>query len=375
MVNNKNGNKSPDDFLKEIQRAKLGRLRLYVGFAAGVGKTHKMLQEAHRLQDEGIDVVIGVAETHEREETEKLLEGLEIIPKKEMNYKGYTLKEMDLEKVIERDPEVVVVDELPHINIPPAKNEHRYMDVEEIIEAGINVMSAMNIQHLQSLNDIVEDITGITVNGQVPDRILDKAQEVILIDITPEKLRERLREGKLYKKEEIDKALNNFFNKSNLSALRELSLREIADNTFKRREEPDVNIQDKVLICIQKEKSAGRLIRRGGKLANRLQTNFLVLHILPKKEKELNKEYKDKIERWKEIVNGFNDGELILKQTKGRSISETIADVAKENNITHIILGETQKPKWVEIFKGSIVDNIMRNTTGIDIHIVAAKDE
>lgn len=370
--------KTPEEFLQEIYQDEKGKLKLFVGAAPGVGKSYRILLEAHDLKKQGVDIVIGLIETHGRKETAERIKDLEIIPKKIIEYKDKKLEELNIEKIIERRPDVVIIDELAHTNVPGSKNKKRYMDVEEILDAGINVVSAVNIQHIESVHDIVQHITGVAVRERIPDRILDIAHEVILIDVTPEMLRQRLIEGKIYSQEKIDQALNNFFTKNNLGALRELSLREIADDVDEKLLKSDIvftdsgptGVAEKILVCVQYGPSAEKLIRRGWRIANRLNAELYVLNVLIDHRGNISQEQRKRIRGWKKLAVEFN-AKFILERSRQRKIPQVITDVAKEHHITQIILGQSARTRWEEITKGSIVNSIMRNSKNIDIHIVS----
>jgi two-component system sensor histidine kinase KdpD len=371
--------KTPEEILHEIERLKRGKLKVYIGSAPGVGKTYRLLQEAHELKAEGIDVVIGLIETHNRKDTANLIGDMETVPKKKINYKGRILEEMDTAAIIKRAPDVVLVDELAHTNVPTSPNEKRYMDVEEILKAGINVLSAVNIQHLESLHDIVEQITGVKVRERIPDHVLHQmANEIILIDVTPEILRKRLAEGKIYDMSKVEQALTHFFTSSNLGALRELSLREVADDVderiakakFQNGKTGPTRVHEKIMVCVQYGGNAEKLIRRGWRIASRLKTDLLILHVTNEASMNRSAEDRKKIQEWKKLATQFN-ARFIAEQTGKRTVAETIRDVAVENGITQIILGQSARSRWEEITKGSIVNNIMRHASGIDIHIVA----
>ncbi|MBH0155372.1 MULTISPECIES: KdpD-like non-kinase potassium sensor [Fictibacillus] len=370
--------KTPEEFLQEIYQDEKGKLKLFVGAAPGVGKSYRILLEAHDLKKQGVDIVIGLIETHGRKETAERIKDLEIIPKKIIEYKDKKLEELNIEKIIERRPDVVIIDELAHTNVPGSKNKKRYMDVEEILDAGINVVSAVNIQHIESVHDIVQHITGVAVRERIPDRILDIAHEVILIDVTPEMLRQRLIEGKIYAQEKIDQALNNFFTKNNLGALRELSLREIADDVDEKLLKSDIvftdsgptGVAEKILVCVQYGPSAEKLIRRGWRIANRLNAELYVLNVLIDHRGNISQEQRKRIRGWKKLAVEFN-AKFILERSRQRKIPQVITDVAKEHHITQIILGQSARTRWEEITKGSIVNSIMRNSKNIDIHIVS----
>ena len=362
--------KSPEDFLKDIEDSKKGQFKLYIGSAPGVGKTYRMLQEAHEMRQSGIDVLIGLIESHGRKETEGLIQDLEIIPLKDIPYKGHQLKELDVAAIVARNPEVVFIDELAHTNVPGSKNKKRYEDVLEILNQGIDVISAVNIQHLESLHDKIQQITGVKVRERVPDTILQEAKEIILIDVTPEILQERLRAGKIYDPTKIQQALQNFFNNNNLSALRELALREVADDVDERIEKINeahgitfFNGTEKIMVCVQYDANAEMLIRRGWRFAKRLNAPFYVLHIASKPNET-------HLRRWKDLCNQFN-ATFIVEDKDGRSIPRLITDIAMKYRVTQIVMGQSARSRWEEITKGSIVNNIMRYTDGIDIHIVA----
>ncbi len=369
--------KTPEELLKEIQDESRGKLKLYIGAAPGVGKTYKMLQDAHDLDLEGIDVVIGLIETHGRNETEKQIKNLEHVPLKEIKYKNKTFYELNVERILERKPDIVLVDELAHTNITGSKNSKRYMDVEEILSAGIDVMSAVNIQHLESVHDIVENITGIKVRERIPDTFVNKAHEILLVDVTPITLRKRLSEGKIYATEKINQSLTNFFTEINLSALRELALREVADDVDEKIEQSNghsftgpIGLHEKILVCVQFSQTAEKLIRTGWRMANRLKAELYILNVVDQDPLDMTDQMKQKIDYWRELCKQFN-ATFLLEQKGRRKPSKVIVEVAKRNFITKILLGQSARTRWEEIKRGSIVNEIMRETTNIDIHIVA----
>ncbi|RTR26610.1 sensor histidine kinase KdpD [Robertmurraya yapensis] len=369
--------KTPEEYLRDIGESKRGKLKLYIGAAPGVGKSYKMLQEAHDLRSEGNDVVIAFIEAHKRKDTEALIKDLEIIPLKEIIYKGKSFYEVDVDAIIQRKPDFVIVDELAHTNIPGSNHPKRYMDVEEILEAGIDVMSAMNIQHIESVNDIVQQITGIVVRERVPDTFLQKANELQLIDVTPEALRKRLAEGKIYSSNKIEQSLRNFFTTTNLAALRELALREIANEVDEKIEQTSgklldgpIGIHEKILVCVHYGPTAEKLIRRGWRMANRLKAELYILNVTSENPEHFSLEKKRKIEQWQELAKQFH-ASFILEQQNNRKPSDVIIEVAKRHFITQILLGQSARTRWEEIKKGSIVNTIMRKTSNIDIHIVA----
>ncbi|WP_078411262.1 KdpD-like non-kinase potassium sensor [Priestia abyssalis] len=369
--------KTPDELLDEIRESRRGKLKLYIGAAPGVGKSYKMLQDAYDLRNEGRDVVIGLIETHGRKETEGLIRDLEIIPLKEINYKERVFSELNVEEIIKRHPEFVVVDELAHTNIPGSKNQKRYMDVEEILEAGINVMSAVNIQHLESVHDIVQNISHVAVRERVPDTFIQKANEIQLIDVSPETLRKRMKDGKIYATEKIEQSLNNFFTISNLSALRELALREVANDVDEKLEqsvgsslEGPYGIHEKILVCVQYGPTAEKLIRRGWRMANRLKAELYILNVTNEGPEAFSQEKQQKIEQWMLLAEQF-EATFLLERQYNRKPAKVIIDIAKKYYITQILLGQSARTRWEEIRRGSIVNAIMRDTSNIDIHIVA----
>lgn len=348
-----------------------GRLKLYIGAAPGVGKTYKMLTDAGQMKKEGTDVVIGFIETHGRSETAEQIENLEQVPLLEIVYKDRPFYELNVEAILRRAPKVVLVDELAHTNIPGSKQSKRYQDVMELLDEGIDVLAAVNIQHLESVHDIVQTITGVRVNERVPDLFVQQADEIQLIDVTPETLQKRLREGKIYPSHRIQKSLQNYFQLSNLAALRELVLREIADEVDEKLERQHgtdyrgpLGVHEKILICVQHNITAERLIRRGYRMANRLNAELYILHVTRDAMEE-----KEKVDYVRQLCSTFDAHFLLLKSNK--RIAHAIVSEAKKHFITQILLGQSARTRWEEIWKGSIVNTIMRQTCNIDIHIVA----
>lgn len=362
---------------------KRGKHKIFIGMAPGVGKTYRMLEEGYALKQEGIDVVIGLLETHGRKETADKAAGLEIIPRKEIVRSGLTLTEMDTDAIIKRclstsryasTPQLVLVDELAHTNVPGSPREKRYEDVEVILAAGIDVYSTMNVQHLESLNDVVARITGVVVRERVPDRILNDADEVVVVDVTPETLQERLLEGKIYAQPKIQQALDNFFQRRNLIALRELALREVADNI----EEEAIattpngqfcNIHERVLVCVSTYPNSVQLLRRGARIANYMNAGLYVLFVA-NPERFLTKEESLHIDTCEKLCKEF-DGTFI-RQTNS-NIAQAIAQVAEKYRITQIVIGESQRSRWQILLKGSLTQKLVRLLKNIDIHIIASE--
>lgn len=354
---------------------KRGHHKIIIGAAPGVGKTYRMLQEAQNLKRIGVDVVVGYFEPHGRKETIALLEGLEIVPRKVIDYKGVKLEELNTEAVIDRLPRTVLVDELAHTNAKGSKYAKRYEDVEEILAAGISVVSTVNIQHIESLNDIVARITGIQVQERVPDSIIDAADEIVLVDISVDELQDRLKKGKIYAKEKIEQSLNNFFKKGNLVALRELALREVANSVEEQAQADPIfcpidatGIHERILVCISTHPDAQRLIRRGFRIADRMCGELIILFV-KLKGKKLPDEYWHSLEKHKELTKTLGGRFLEVEAT---DISDAIVDVAKKQKVTQIIVGESLKePCFFNPFKPAIPYQIFKRTANIDVYIVA----
>jgi two-component system sensor histidine kinase KdpD len=342
--------------------------------APGVGKTFRMLEEAHALKKEGIDVVIGILETHGRKETAKKAEGLEIVPRKKILRGGLTLTEMDTDAIVARSPQLVLVDELAHTNVPDQEREKRYQDVEVILAAGIDVYSTVNIQHLESLNDLVARITGVVVRERIPDRLLEEADEVVVVDVTPETLEERLLEGKIYAPQKIQQARQNFFQRRNLIALRELALREVADNC----EEDAIactpaaqfcNIHERVLVCVSTYPNSVQLLRRGARIAGYMNAPLYAVFV-EDSDRFLTKEESLHIETCEKLCKEFG-GTLI--RVKSHDIATAIADVAQKYHITQIVIGESQRSRWKILLQGSLTQKLVRLLKNVDLHIMATE--
>lgn len=336
--------KSAQYFLDLIKKSKRGRFKIYIGMSAGVGKTFRMLQEARTLLKNGIDAKIGFIETHNRKETHELLESLPIIPRRKLFYKGKELEEMDVQAIINLRPEVVIVDELAHTNIEGSKNEKRWQDVLDILSAGINVISAVNIQHIESLNEEIKQITGVEVKERVPDSVLAQADEVVNIDLTADELITRLKEGKIYQAEKIETALQNFFKSEHILQLRELALKEVASQVERKVETElgnrNTGIHETYLACIStQEKSAKKIIRKTARMANHFNSKWYVLYV------QTSKENFDKIplDKQRHLINNFKLatelGAEIIK-IKSSSVSTTIFEQAIQRNVTTICMGK-----------------------------------
>ena len=331
-------------FLNMIRRSHRGIFKIYIGMIAGVGKTYRMLQEAHELIDNNIDVKIGYIETHGRAGTESQLQGLPIIPRKKIFYKGKELEEMDIDAILLQHPELVIVDELAHTNVEGSRNEKRWQDVMELLEAGINVVSAVNIQHIESLNEEIRNIAGIVVKERIPDKVLQEADEVVNIDLTAEELISRLKAGKIYRPEKIQIALNNFFRTDNILQLRELALKEVAFRVERKVESQVLSVapkrNEKILACISSnEHTPRRVIRKAYKIASRYNTNFIALFV------QAQSELPDRIKlsSQRHLINHFK---LItelggtIEQIQSDKITDTIIETCRKNNITTICMGQ-----------------------------------
>jgi two-component system, OmpR family, sensor histidine kinase KdpD len=356
------------------------RHKIFIGMAPGVGKTYKMLEEAQQLKEEGIDVVIGILETHGRAETAQKAVGLEIIPRKTYFVKNTTFEELDTDAVLERSlqkrgssPQLVLIDELAHTNLPGCQREKRYQDVEVILNAGIDVYSTVNIQHIETLNDTVARITGVVVRERIPDRLLDEATEVVVIDVTPETLEERLREGKIYAANNIGQSLENFFQRRNLIALRELALRKVA-HTLEEGNNSSLlrqfcNIHERVLVCVSTYPNSLQLLRRGARIADYMNARLYAVFIADP-DRFLNKEESLHIEICEHLCQEFG-GDFL--RSNNHNIAKEIAKIAVDNHITQIVIGESQQPRWKKLLKGSFSQRLMDliRHKNIDLHIIA----
>ncbi|MDP8963823.1 MAG: universal stress protein [Cyanobacteriota bacterium] len=347
-----------------------GKHKMYIGMAPGVGKTYRMLEEAHDLKEQGIDVVIGVLETHGRAETAQKALGLEVVPKKAIVHGGVMLGEMDTDAILARQPQLVLVDELAHTNVPGSAREKRYEDVEVILEAGIDVYSTVNIQHLESLNDLVAKITGVVVRERIPDRLLDEATEVVVVDVTPETLQERLIEGKIYAPEKIEQSLQNFFQRRHLVALRELALREVADNIEEAAFEHQVcSIHERVLVCVSTYPNSAQLLRRGARVASVMRARLFAVFI-DHPERFLTKDESLYVETCEHLCRQVG-GEFL--RVKGTNVAEAIAQTAQKYHITQVVLGQSQKSRWELFWRGSLVQQLVRYLKDVDLHVIATE--
>jgi two-component system sensor histidine kinase KdpD len=357
-----------------IRQQQRGRLKVYLGFAAGVGKTYEMLQEGHRLKRQGVDVVIGVVETHGRAETAAQIGDLEQVPRRRVEYRGVVLEEMDLDAVLARRPTVALVDELAHTNAPGSRHAKRYQDVEELLRAGINVISTLNIQHLESLYDLVEKSTGVKVKERIPDYVLGMADQLVNVDVSAEDLRDRLLGGKVYPSERVGLALESFFTPANLTRLRELALAEIAHLLDRHRRErggaEEQTGADRVMVCLSsRSPNAEALLRKGARLAARLGAPWYAVYIQTPKEslERTDAATQRRITNILEVADKLGATSLPFK---GTDVVSTIAAFVKEYGITHIVMGRTQRPWYRRWFGQSVLDRLLRTIPGVDILVV-----
>ncbi len=374
---------SPEALLEAARReeSRAGKLRIFVGAAPGVGKTYALLENARARQSDGYDVVVGVVETHGRKETEALLAGLEIIPRRRVEYRGQTLEEMDLDAIIARRPQIAVVDELAHTNAPGSRHPKRYLDVEELLRNGINVYTTINVQHIESLNDVVAQITRVRVRETVPDTIFDRADAVELVDLTPADLIQRLKEGKVYIPEQAGRALEHFFSPANLTALRELALRRTAERVdeqllteMQARAIPGPwAAGERILVCVSEDPRAAGLVRFTKRLADRLRAPWTALYVESRRSLQLSEEERDRIADTLRLAQALG-GEQVTIPGGDRRIADDVIAYAQANNITQVVIGKTHRSRWFEIIHGSIVHDLVRRCGNISIHVIAGDD-
>ncbi len=374
----------PDELLARVQaeeqQDQRGHLKIFLGYAAGVGKTYAMLEAAHQRKDEGIDVVIGYVETHGRLETEAMAKGIEIIPRKQIEYRGVKLPEMDIDAVLSRHPRLALVDELAHTNAPGSRHAKRYHDVEELLSVGIDVYTTLNIQHLESMNDVVAQITGTTVRETIPDRVLDEVTDIELIDLPPEELLNRLKEGKVYIPEQAERAIGKFFRKGNLTALRELSMRRAAervdDQMRSYMETRAISgpwaAGERLLVCISAGTLSERLVRSTRRLADELKAEWFAVFVETPDQASMPQEQRDRIARLLQLAEELGAQSSIIP---GRSVAETVMEYARRHNVTKVIAGKPVRSFWIDLIRGSVVDQLVRLSGPIDIYVVSSETE
>jgi two-component system sensor histidine kinase KdpD len=364
-------------FLQMIRKSQRGRLKIYLGYGPGVGKTYQMLIEAHRLQADGIDVVVGMVETHGRAETAKLLDGLQVIPRRKMEYHGIVVEEMDLDAVLARKPQVVLVDELAHTNAPDSRNPKRYQDVQEILAAGIHVISALNVQHLESLYNTVEKLLNVKVRERLPDSVLAEADVVVNVDLAAEDLQRRLEEGKVYPKDRVPSALQNFFTSSNLEHLRELTMRELASQLdLKRREvksaAPQTSGADQIMVCLSSRgPNSAKLLRYASRLAGRLNRNWYALYVQTPSEEPTAIDAKTQRLLGDTLTLAAELGATVF-QYKGTDVADTILRFAREYRVGNVVIGRPRPvPMWKKL-KGerSVASALIEKSEGVTVIVV-----
>src|SRR4051794_1352321 len=369
----------PEALLEAAKLEGRGRLRIFLGAAPGVGKTYEMLASAQRKLREGVDVVVAVVETHGRRETEALLQGLEVVPRREVEYGEHRLTEMDLDAILKRRPALVLVDELAHTNAAGSRHPKRYLDIEELLAAGISVYTTLNIQHVESLNDVVARITRIRGRQTVPDSILDQADEIELVDLTPDDLIQRLREGKVHVPHRAERAVRNYFRPGNLTALRELALR----RTAQRVDEQLLSHMrahaiagpwaagERILVCASEAPSTAGLIRYARRVAERLQVPWTAIYVETARTQRLTDPERDRIADFLRLAERLGAATITIP---GRNIAEEVVAYATANNITQIVIGKSNRSRWFEMVHGSVVHELVRKTESISVHVISSDD-
>ncbi|HWO00429.1 MAG TPA: universal stress protein, partial [Blastocatellia bacterium] len=354
-----------ESLLAREEQARRSRLRIYIGAAPGVGKTYQMLEDAHQIEKQGVDIVIGFIEPHGRPETEALIGDLEQVPLSQIEYRGVILEEMDVDAVIARKPQIVIVDELAHTNAPGSKNRKRYEDVLEILDAGIAVITAVNVQHIESLNDAIAQITGVRVREAIPDYFLRRADEVVNVDVSVDTLRTRLRQGKIYGVEKIEQALANFFRKGNLSALRELALRQLAEDQaakahdYREREGLEqAAIPEKVMVCMASQRSAQRLLRTGSRIAGRLATDWYAVYVETPRDEIGRIDPANHASLLENIKLAEELGATVVK-LKARRVADALIEFARREGITHVVFGQSARSRWDILLHGSVINRFL----------------
>lgn len=373
--------KAADDLAATTSSRNSGKLRLFIGAAPGVGKTYTMLREANALRDRGIDVVIGYVEFHGRPDTAAQINGLEIIPSLQIEFRGRVFDEVDMEAIIARRPDVVVVDELAHTNVPGSRHAKRYMDVESILDRGIDVLTAVNVQHIQGTHEDAEELTGVKVRELIPRSFVKRASEIEVIDVTPETLRQRLRDGSIYPIDKVNQALSNFFRLTNLSALRELALREVAEDvderlqrSFDRSKIPGpVGAKETILVCVNYLERSEKLVEKGSHMAERMKAELMILTIIDAGEVELSERSKESLAKLRAISKIYC-AKHIVEQRNDRNIGAVIMDVAQRLNVTQIVIGQPRKGyKWA-FWRDNPVKYLMEHMKYVDVRIVGWKE-
>ncbi len=374
----------PDELLASMQAEELqdkrGRLKIFLGYAAGVGKTYAMLEAAHQRKAEGVDIVVGYIETHKRLETEQLVSDLEIIPRLQILYHNIQVTEMDIDAVLRRKPQLALVDELAHSNVPGSRHTKRFQDVEELLEAGINVYTTLNIQHIESLNDVVAQITGTTVRETIPDGVIDEFTDIELIDLPPDELINRLQEGKVYVSDQAARAVQKFFRKGNLTALRELTMRRAAERVddqmrsyMRTRAIPGPwPASERLLVCISPGALGERLIRTARRLADELSAEWFAIYVETPDQARISQEQRDQVASSLRLAEELGARTTILP---GQSVAETVMEYARRHNITKVIAGKPIHSHWIDLLRGSVVDHLLRLSGQVDVYVISSEAE
>ncbi len=374
------GRPTAEEMLERVRReagaGARGRLRIYLGMAPGVGKTFAMLMEGNRRKQRGTDVVIGFVETYGRPQTIQAIGDLEVVPRRKVQYRGVTLEEMDTDAVIRRHPQVALVDELAHTNAPGSKHKKRWEDVQELLDHGITVIATLNIQHLESLADIVERITGAPVRERIPDEVVDKADEVELVDMSPHSLRQRIRHGNVYPPERAQQALHQFFREGNLTALRELALRKLSTaveqdlDEYMRQHDIEAvwPAGERVMVCVGTHPDAQQLLRRGWRMADRFQAELVAVFVETPAWAHASPEEKRQLE---ENLRFAEDLGAKVQRVKGSDVAEELARVAHQQNVASVFIGHSHHGRLYELIHGSKVSKLLRLAPDIDVHVVA----
>jgi two-component system sensor histidine kinase KdpD len=364
---------SDPDLTIAPERAKL---RIYIGAAPGVGKTFQMLESAHLMRKQGIDVVIGLVETHGRADTAAMIQDLDVIPRKEIPYRSVVLKEMDIDAVLRRRPHTVIVDELAHTNVPGSRNRKRYEDVLELLDAGINVMTAVNVQHLETLNDAVARSANTIIRETVPDSLLKRADEVVNVDVTVEELRDRLRQGKIYAPEKIEQSLANFFRKGNLNMLRELALRTTAEQVGTAASEyrrtqglEQAPMPEKVMVCLSKRPGAERLLRVGARIAGRLATNWYAVYVEPPVQDNRHSD-PEAFQRMEEYTRLARDLGAKVVMLQNKRVADALIAFAQQENISHVVFGQSARSRFDILLRGSVLNRFLSEVRDVTVQVV-----
>jgi len=368
--------RAPESLLAKLSEAEQARLRVYIGAAPGVGKTYQMLEDAHLMKKQGVDIVVAVVETHGREDTKAMIGDLECVPMHRIEYRGVTIEEMDVDAVVARRPAIAIVDELAHTNIPGSKNSKRYQDVLDLLKAGISVITAVNIQHLESLNDVVNRTTGVRVRETVPDHFLSRADEVVNVDVSVDTLRTRLRQGKIYDVVKIEQSLHTLFRKGNLLALRELALRQVATDQatkahdYREREGLDqAVIPEKLMVAMASHGSAKKLLRVGSRIAGRLASDWYAVYVETPNEEMGRIKPEDYVALQENIRFAEELGAKVVK-LKSRRVVDALIDFASNEGITHVVFGQTSRSRWDILLHGSIINRFLREVRDATVQVV-----